>query len=188
MDLFSTLFTLQRRQIGVLIPDVVTAETHTDTLTTASHPVERGAKIYDHAWQNPAQLDMTIGCAGGGSLLDLWDTRLLASGLSLGQSPKEVYQKLRDAQQNRELLDVVTGKRLYRNMLITSITVSGSRDNENALIATLKLTEVLVSETQLSYSAGKDNMQQGVATAEVHNSGKKVTRPWSGTSAIRGAA
>ncbi|WP_368855305.1 phage baseplate protein, partial [Escherichia coli] len=70
-----------------------------------------------------------VGFAGGGSLLDFIDTSSL--GLTLGLSPKETYQQILDLQSSRIPFDVVTGKRLYSNMLIRAIEVTTDRTSEN---------------------------------------------------------
>jgi hypothetical protein len=48
-------FNLQSRKIGVIIPDVVVSEKHSDTLEITEHPVETGAAISDHAYKRPAK-------------------------------------------------------------------------------------------------------------------------------------
>lgn len=184
MASLSTLFLPQRRQIGLVIPDVVTQESHTDSLTITSHPVENGATISDHAYLTPATVTMDIGFSSGGSLVDFWDTRQLDVGHGL--SPTEIYQNLLEMQKNRDLLDVVTGKRLYSNMLISNLSVTTAPDSEHVLFATLKLTEVIISNTDNRSSAAKENMQQGVATSAVQNSGKKVTKQTSSLSLTGG--
>lgn len=185
MPSLSTLFLPQRRQIGLLIPDVVTKESHTDSLTITSHPVENGATISDHAYLAPATVTMDIGFSSGGSLVDFWDTRQF--GLGNGLSPTEIYQNLLEMQKNRTLLDVVTGKRLYSNMLISSISVTTAPNSEHVLFASLQMTEVLIADTDNRSSAAKENMQQGVATSAVQNSGKKVTKQTSGLSLTGGS-
>ena len=184
MSSLSTLFLPQRRQIGLLIPDVVTRESHEDSLTLTSHPVENGATISDHAYLTPATVTMDIGFSSGGSLVDFWDTRQL--GVGQGLSPTEIYQNLLEMQKNRNLLDVVTGKRLYSNMLISSLSVTTAPSSEHVLFATLKLTEVIITNTDNRSSAAKENMQQGVATSATQNSGKKVTKQSSSLSLTGG--
>ena len=174
MQSLSTLFLPQRRQIGLVIPDVVTRESHEDALTITSHPVEKGATISDHAWLTPATVSMDIGFSSGGSLVDFWDTAQF--GVGYGLSPTEIYQNLLEMQKSRNLLDVMTGKRLYSNMLISSLSVTTAPSSEHVLFATLKLTEVIIADTDHRSSAAKENMQQGVATSGVQNSGKKVAK------------
>lgn len=175
MDFLSTLFRQQSRSIELLIPDVVVSEKHSDTLEITEHPVEKGAAVSDHAYKRPAELVMEVGFSGGGSLLDLLD--LSSVGLSIGLSPKETYQQLLELQERREPFDVVTGKRLYSNMLLRAIEVTTDRTSENVLMATLTLREVIISSTQSVQVADKKDMAQGVSTSAVQNSGTKTTKP-----------
>ncbi|WP_342754039.1 phage baseplate protein [Pantoea sp. MBD-2R] len=184
MQSLSTLFLPQRRQIGLLIPDVVTSESHTDVLTLTSHPVENGTNISDHAYLTSPTVKMDIGFSSGGSLVDFWDSRQL--GVGQGLSPTEIYQNLLEMQKNRNLLDVVTGKRLYSNMLISHLNVTTAANSEHVLFASLTLTEVIIADTDNRSSAAKENMQQGVATSAVQNSGKKVTKQTSSLSLTGG--
>ncbi|WP_312740906.1 phage baseplate protein [Cedecea neteri] len=178
MDILSTLFRLQSRKIGVMVPDVVVSEKHSDTLEITEHPVEVGAAINDHAYKRPSEVTMECGFAGGGSLLDVFDTRDIGFGTPLnGMSPKEVYKALLDTQERRELLDVVTGKRTYNNMLIRAIEVTTDKTSENVLNCTLTLREVILSNTTAITVADKSNMQLGADTSAVQNTGTKSTTP-----------
>ncbi|MBP2167723.1 hypothetical protein J2125_000915 [Erwinia toletana] len=175
MEILSTLFSQQNRKIGLLIPDVVISEKHTDTLEITEHPVETGAPVADHAYMKPAELVMSVGFSAGGSLLDFYDTT--SSGYHLGLSPAETYQQLRDLQRSCQPFEVVTGKRIYRNMLIRVIDVTTDKDSENVLKASLTLREVIISAVRKKYVAEKADMQNGVSTASVQNSGAKSVRP-----------
>jgi hypothetical protein len=125
MDILSTLFQQQSRKIGMIVPSVVVSEKHTDTLEITEHPVEVGAAIADHAYKKPSEVVMEVGFAGGGSLLD-FASNLTATNL-LGLSPQQTYQEILDLQASRIPFDVVTGKRLYSNMLIRA----GSDDRQD---------------------------------------------------------
>lgn len=178
MDILSTLFRLQSRKIGVMIPDVVVSEKHSDTLEITEHPVEVGAAINDHAYKRPSEVTMECGFAGGGSLLDVFDTRDIGFGTPLnGMSPKEVYKALLDTQERRELLDVVTGKRVYNNMLIRAIEVTTDKISENVLNCTLTLREVILSNTTAITVADKSDMKMGADTSAVQNTGTKSPTP-----------
>lgn len=177
MDILSTLFSLQSRKIGLIVPDVVISEKHSDTLEITEHPVEDKAPVADHAFRRPSDLVMEVGFSGGGSLLDLLDTSSI--GLSLGLSPKEVYQELLTLQRSRVPFDVTTGKRLYNNMLIRVLDVTTDKATENVLAATLTLKEALITSTQSITVADKADMRQGVSTSAVQNSGVKSTVPQS---------
>ena len=172
MDILSTLFQQQTRKIGLIVPSVVISEKHSDTLEITEHPVEGGAAISDHAYRRPSEVVMQVGFAGGGSLLDLLDTT--SFGLSAGLSPREVYQNLLDLQNSRVPFDVVTGKRIYSNMLIRAIEVTTERSTENVLSAVLTLREVIITSTTNSKVAAKTDMKEGANTSAMQNSGVKT--------------
>ncbi|WP_116300020.1 phage baseplate protein [Klebsiella aerogenes] len=175
MDILSTLFQQQSRRIGLIVPSVVVSEKHNDTLEITEHPVETGAPVSDHAYKRPSEVVMEVGFAGGGSLLDFIDTSSL--GLTLGLSPKETYQQILDLQSSRIPFDVVTGKRLYSNMLIRAIEVTTDRTSENVLMAVLTLRGVIITQTQQIAVADKADMKEGANTSAVINSGTKAAKP-----------
>jgi len=179
MDILSTLFQQHSRRIGtgedMIIPSVVISEKHSDSLEITEHPVEIGASVSDHAYRRPSDVVMQVGFAGGGSLLDLLDTT--AIGLSAGLSPKEVYQNLLTLQNKRVPFDVVTGKRIYSNMLIRALEVTTDRTTENVLSAVLTLREVIITSTSTVQVAAKADMKLGANTSAVQNSGVKTPTP-----------
>ncbi|HCJ2692835.1 phage baseplate protein [Klebsiella michiganensis] len=175
MDILSTLFQQQTRRIGLIVPSVVISEKHNDTLEITEHPVEVGAAISDHAYRRPSEVVMQVGFAGGGSLLDFLDTTSI--GLSAGLSPKETYQELLDLQNSRVPFDVVTGKRIYTNMLIRALEVTTDRTSENVLSAVLTLREVIITSTTTTQVAAKADMKLGANTSAVQNSGVKTPTP-----------
>ncbi|MCC2903924.1 hypothetical protein LJU45_02255 [Klebsiella pneumoniae] len=172
MDILSTLFQQQSRRIGLIVPSVVISEKHNDTLEITEHPVEVGAAISDHAYRRPSEVVMQVGFSGGGSLLDFLDTT--SFGLSVGLSPKETYQELLDLQNSMVPFDVVTGKRIYSNMLIRALEVTTDRTSENVLSAVLTLREVIITSTTTTQVAVKEDMKLGANTSAVQNSGVKT--------------
>ena len=146
------------RQIGDLIPHIVIRESHKDELTITEHPIQLGSPIADHAFKRPAEL--TIECAWSDSpparnLLDaaqniLSSTRTASSVLTgeASTQSKAAYALLRGLQDNRVLLDVTTGKRIYTNMLLQSLSVVTEADSENILMVTAVLREVFIVQAQ----------------------------------------
>lgn len=181
MDILSAIFRQQSRRIGLLVPSVVVSEKHSDILEITEHPVEKPTTdsasgfIADHAYKRPCEVAMECGFAGGGSLLDFVDTSSI--GLSAGLSPKETYQQLLKMQSDRIPFDVITGKRTYNNMLLRSIEVTTDKTSENVLNCTLTLREVIMTQTQNVSVADKADMQDGVSTSGVKNTGTKSTTP-----------
>lgn len=174
MDILSTLFSQQTRKIGLIVPSVVISEKHSDVLEITEHPVETGAPVADHAFKRPAELVMEVGFAGGGSLLDFASS--ITSTSLLGKSPKETYAELLKLQSDRVPFDVVTGKRIYKNMLIRVLDVTTDKTTENVLMATLTLREVIISETRKIKVADKADMTQGASTSAVQNTGAKSVK------------
>lgn len=174
MDVLSVLFNQRSRKIGLIIPDVVVSEKHQDALEITEHPVEIGASVSDHSYKRPAEVTMETGFSGGGSLLDFADTS--AIGISLGVSPKEIYQQILELQASRTPFDVTTGKRQYSNMLIRAIDVTTDRTSENVLMCVLTLREVIISQTESITVADKADMQTGVSTSSVENTGTKSAK------------
>ncbi|XTZ36841.1 phage baseplate protein [Salmonella enterica] len=162
MDILSTLFQQQSRKIEFIIPDVIVTEKHVDTLEITQHPVEMGAPITDHAYKLPGEVVMEVGFAGGGLL---------------GKSPQERYQQLLDLQAKRLPFDVITGKRIYKNMLLRAIEVSTDVATENVLSATLTLSEVLITNPQVVYVADKQDMKEGATTSAIAHTGTKTPTP-----------
>ncbi|CND92814.1 Uncharacterised protein [Yersinia rohdei] len=175
MDILSAIFRQQTRKIGLLVPSVIISEKHQDALEITEHPVEIGAAVNDHAYKRAAEVTMDLGFAGGGSLLDFVDTSTI--GLSLGKSPNEVYQEILDLQSSRAPIDVITGKRKYRNMLIRAVEVTTEKTSENVLMCVLTLREVILSQTESIMVADKENMQDGVSTSAMQNTGTKAPTP-----------
>jgi hypothetical protein len=88
-------------------------------------------------------------------------------------SPRETYQQLLDLQAERVPFDVVTGKRIYKNMLIRGMEVTTDKATENVLSAVLTLREVIITSTSIKQVANKSDMKEGANTSAVQNSGAK---------------
>ena len=150
MSQSATILLRDGRRLGGIIPDVVVEEVHNDTLTITDHPVEQGADITDHAYKNPAELSMRIGWSKSslnlnGVIGGLGSGSLLSGSI---RTLRDVYEELLKLQGSRKAFDVSTGKRLYRNMLIRSLSTTTDATTENALIVTVVLREIIVVRTK----------------------------------------
>jgi len=157
-----------KRSIGGLVADVVIEEVHNDELTITQHPVEKTSAITDHAFKNPVTLQVRIGYspAGGG-------TDGQQSGTGDPVSLQSIYEQYRNLQEDRELLEVYTGKRFYDNMLIKSLGVTTDQDTENVLMIIMSLQEVILVETQTVTVPQNKVQAQPKKTANTLNSGVK---------------
>lgn len=123
---FEPVTLIPARAIGTFSGYCVIRESATDTLRVTSHPVSEGVNISDHAFKDPAKLSIEF-------LVGQTDRDLA-----------EVYQELLDLQKYAELIEVVTGKRSYENMVITSITQKTDATTEHVLSISLELQELFI--------------------------------------------
>ena len=131
----------QGRSIGTLIPGVTIDEQHVDDLMITSHPVAIGGNISDHAVKQPSTLIMRCGWSESGNIFNF------DKNLQLAPGPLEAYKQLQALQNNRQPISVVTGKRLYENMLIRRLTVVTDVETENALIAEVEFQQIIIADT-----------------------------------------
>ncbi|GFM38004.1 phage baseplate protein [Desulfovibrio psychrotolerans] len=153
------------RSIGGLYPDVVVEESHEDALQVTEHPVEQGAAISDHAFKKPA----TVVIRGGVSD---------ASAENTGGERRSVefYNTLLELQKSRELFDLVTGKRLYRNMLLETLSTVTDNAGEHALMFTAACREVVVVTTRTTTVPPRSRHAQPGKTGATSDAGQKQPR------------
>lgn len=158
LDTTSFVFGATTRDIGGIEPDISIEEVGRDSTFVTNHPVETGAAISDHAFQMPVEVEMRVG----------WSD---SSGGYAGYS-QDIYQALQDLQTAREPFEVVTGKRVYSNMLISQLEVTTNVQSEYALMARVILREVIIVDTQNTSSVGSaSNMANPASNAAPINVG-----------------
>jgi hypothetical protein len=170
-QLIGLLTNKQTSSIGPLIPGIVLEEDHDDDLTITDHPVEYGANITDHAFKEPARV--TIQCQWSNTqaaLLDFSESYIL-----------QVYGQLIDLQASRQLITVVTHKRMYYNCLIEHVRTKTTRASAFALPVQIDLRELFLVYTTTTSLPPADQHAAPQQTAPVLNSGQ-VSSTGSGTS------
>ena len=138
------------RSIGRFTADVTIEERHEDSLVVTQHPVETGSVATDHAYKQPAKVTIRCGWSNASlkALLGMAES-LLDGSLSFDADyVQTTYRKFLDLQSSRDLFDVVTGKRSYKNMLITHLNVVTDKTSEYALMMTCECQEILLATTQ----------------------------------------
>jgi hypothetical protein len=162
-----------RRGIAELFPDVVIEESHEDSLEITEHPVEQGAAVNDHAFKKPETVTIRAGVSDSN-----------ASGND--KAAREFYDKLLDLQKAREPFDIVTGKRLYKNMLLESISVVTDADTEHCLVFTAECREVILVRTQVTTVPPRKNHAKAGKTGATEDKGQK--QPQKRQSMLKAAA
>lgn len=137
------LFVPHQRSIADIIAEVTVEEDERDEVQVTAHPVEQGAPINDHAFKAPEEVTVRVG----------WSIQ--KSGDISADSG--VYKSLLDLQASFLPFDLVTGKRVHKNMLITNIMVTTDQTSEYVLIAMLSCREIILTSTQTSTTGLSSN-------------------------------
>lgn len=180
------------RRIADFEAQVTIEESHVDELEITEQPVELGARITDHAFKRPSVLTIQCGWSNSpsgygqgllGSLLSpslgtVAGIQSIVTGNAMRQV-NEVYQKLQDLQNARIPFTVVTGKRVYNNMLIASLKTVTDKETEHSLLVTATFKQVILvtTSTITNEPAPVDQQAQPKVTAPVPNSGTKSLKP-----------
>lgn len=152
------------RSIGGITLDVTISENHEDTTDITEHPVEKGAAITDHAYPNPATVTIEAGQSDSG-------------GASAGDRRSvEAYEALLKLQAEREPFDLVTGKRVYSNMLVKSLAVTTDAQTEHVLLVKAELQEIIIATVQ-AVSIPRSRQRHASRTGSVEEKGQKQTEP-----------
>jgi hypothetical protein len=187
-----------------IVAQAVIEEKHTDTMEVTQHPVETGAPITDHAFVRPARLRLTLMWSnsppGAQGLLSagLGAATALSQGVNtvVGavqavsaaaaftsnqqgaalNAVNAVYQQLLALMQQRALFSVVTGKRLYSNMICMGLSTESEWKTENNLVILVDCQEVFLVATTVTPLPA--NLQQDPsATASIVDNGTKSLIP-----------
>lgn len=153
---------LLSRSIGGIFVDVVISEEHTASMEIAEHPVESGAKISDHAWRMPYSVTLES---------------VIASDRAVPS-----YQALLSLQGKAEPFALITGLKVYSNMLVKEITATRDREHARVLKFTAELQEVIIVDTQASGATGdtdddkaKGTTKRGQVSARTSNPPEKTS-------------
>lgn len=195
------LITEDAKSITQIIKQVTLEEVHTDEMEITEHPVEQGTVIADHAFARPAEVIITaawsnspnatstLGALGGFAAAQSGAARALVGalefgsglmnalgGLSSGQTnTQKTYDGILKLYRNRRLFDVYTGKRVYKNMMIRSLSTTTDRETENMLILRITCRQILMAATQTVTVPSSSTMSDPSKNAGVQDSG--VTSP-----------
>lgn len=158
--LLSSIFP-KNRMIGDIEVDVIISENTNDTLTITKQPVQQGASITDHAYKEPTTLSMSI---------YFKDNGIFRFGAN--QSLKEIYQSLIDLQTSRVPFPVATPKRIYSNMLISSLGMTTDKRTENCLAILISFQEVIIVSVSTTQVPRLKQKFPGI-TGKTEKAGKK---------------
>ena len=122
-----------------LNPDV----DHQKTVTVTPYPIESGGSLTDNAVVEPDVLTLRS------YVSDLLISENTALNVPANSRAAAAWGIISEMFERREPLTVVTRLQQYDNMLITSLRSRQDEETGNALVFTMRLEEVLFSETRL---------------------------------------
>ncbi|MBL0320452.1 MAG: hypothetical protein IPP74_14350 [Alphaproteobacteria bacterium] len=157
--LFSTQIT--QRSIGPFTGYVCMEENSNDELEITQHPVQRGADITDHAYLKPATVSIRFIYTPNFTLTPL----------------DQMYQELLALQSSREPFTIVTGKRVYQNMLFRSLSVSTDVTKENILYVMGDFQQVILVDVGETNVPVQSQQQIPQKTNSTSNLGDKKATP-----------
>jgi hypothetical protein len=122
--------------------DALIEESREYTADIPDYPTEEGFDVSDTIILHPMALNMTL------YLTDTPVTWRARHGTIPGRS-ETVIERLEQAYAKRQLITVVTTKKTYKNMGITSFQITRSKDIGYAYEIPLSLKEVRVTQTKM---------------------------------------
>lgn len=163
----------------VIVVDASVSETHSFPATATNYPVEKGAAVADNVRAEPIRLRVEALIADF-PLKSSGRQQVSVSGAQQVDRPAEqlrtstaVLKKLRDIQERGVLVDVETGLREYKNMVLEGMEVPRDKSLKNAIRANLSFKQIRIVETDtVKVTKAKDAKGQGKIRG-----GPKSTKP-----------
>jgi hypothetical protein len=150
------------RSINGMIPDCAIEEHHSDRLMITRHPVEKGAEITDHAYAEPPTV----------TLRWAWSEALKGEGWA-----RQIYEMILTLQKQRVVFTLMTGKRIYKDMLLEVIEETTDRTSEYGLYVELTCRQILVVSTQSTNLPPSENQAVPAQTSAMQDAGRQTAVP-----------
>lgn len=147
-----------QRRIGQFTAMCVISETAKDELEITKHPVQEGATISDNAYVKPSDVSIKV-------VFNDDDKPL-----------QETYRLLLELQALREPFDVVTGKRIYKNMLMKGLGQTTDAENENVLSIDFTLEEIIIVQVEVTTVPPRAKQATPAKTGATQNAGAKSAK------------
>ncbi len=171
--------------------DTVVEERHESTLTISKYAVEQGADMADHYIVNPAIFNLTgvISDISSNEAIDYALTGLAkhtvdsVSGLfnenSGGKDEEETgtrsqlaWKELKALQRSGVFVDYNSHLNLYKNMLITHLSVAQEKSTSQVIVFAMTLEQVFIAELEVVKGSGvfkSANKDKGKADTAIRN-------------------
>lgn len=144
-----------KRRIASFDAMVVLEENAEDNLTITKHPVQEGSTVSDNAFIEPSKLSIKALFNDNQKPLD------------------EIYQALLKLQASKIPFDVVTGKRIYKNMMLTSLGNTTDKKTENILSISFTIEEIIIAQVEIVTVPPRSKQKSPGRTGATQKAGTK---------------
>jgi len=148
--LFNFIYSIKKAKIGNVTVDASVSEVHNAASEISTNPIEDGADITDHVRNLPLSMTMQ------GIISDTPITFALIDniyGLSkvFGKTSRsqDEYAKILKLRDSREPFDVVTGLRVYKNMILKNFQVNRTAQTGKSISFTAELQQIEIVKTKM---------------------------------------
>lgn len=121
-----------------LIFDAIFTTQHDTSLNITEHPVQTGADIADHAYEEASRLTFYIGMS------DVMQSFIQGQFSNNNSRSVSAYLKLRELQKQRLPITVITRLGTYNNMMVETISSEDNNTTAYGLRATVTLKQIFV--------------------------------------------
>lgn len=152
-------------KVGSVELDVTIREDHRYSSRVTTYPIEDGSTLSDHIINEPTVL-----------VLEGIVTDTPLGFLSLFNRSVDAFNRLIQIHQNRQLVTVVTGLKVYPNMVITVLNVPREVRTGQSLRFTIEMQEVTL-DTSVRLTIDEENLFGGVQSKiprEIVSSGEDI--------------
>lgn len=173
----TTLILRRQRRIGPTFKfDATLSEVPTFRASVTANPVELGANVNDHVIQEPTSYTITGFISN--DTLTIFGNLINTFAVLSGQSTRvdNAIQELIDIKEAGDPIQVVAGKRVLNNMILTSIRIPEDTTTVNAAQCELELEEVILVNTETVVNDPDDKLEGQTRTSgsSVQSEGRKI--------------
>lgn len=125
----------RRVAIGAIQLDATIRESHSYRNRVTNHPIETGSFVTDHVYSEPISLELEG---------EITDTPVQIFSLLAGLSQRriEAFEQLVALKETRDVITVVTGLKIYNNMVIEDFDANRDQKTGRKLSFTARFQEV----------------------------------------------
>lgn len=177
MSLFDLINIAPKGNVGGIEVPATLEEVFTDSLQITDHPIELGAAITDHAYKRPIELVMRCGFSNSSldNLIRAAASLLDSGSMSRSTSVDDLYSQFLALQASLVPFTVITSRRKFDNMLITSLATTTDARTSNALFLTVNMRQVFIVQTQVTTMPPRANQALPMNTDAM--AGRGVVNP-----------